>query len=178
MIETNFHLLCPAWEKALPDAEGLCERAALASLQDRDETLALSIVLVDDTYIRDLNRYYRNVDSATNVLAFCDEPDHAAGPGGAGAGEPRNLGDVFVAFETTVAEARNAVPPISLEDHLNHLVVHGVLHLCGFDHECDVDAAVMESREIEILSGLGVNNPYMDTEPLIEAAYEPVPEQG
>lgn len=178
MIETSFHVLCSEWEKALPHAESLCERAAHASLRDRDENLALSIVLVDDSYIRDLNRNYRNVDRATNVLAFCDEPDRPAGRGDVRDGEPRNLGDVFVAFETTLAEARNAEPPVSLEDHLNHLVVHGVLHLCGFDHECETEAIAMENREIEILSGLGVNNPYMDSEPLIDALNEPAPEQG
>lgn len=189
MIETSFHILCADWDGAVPDAEIICEQAAAECLKDTDDDLALSIVLVDDAYIRALNRDYRSTDTATNVLAFCDEPSptmpNLTVPGltvpgltVSDGGDPRNLGDVFVAFETTVAEARSNVPPISLAAHLKHLVVHGVLHLCGYDHENDEDATVMESREVEILSRLGVNNPYMDTEPQSEPQADPVVEQG
>ncbi len=114
----------------------------------------VSVVLSDDEHIRVLNRDYRNLDRPTNVLSFAaldaddDEPLI----------EPVLLGDIAVAYETTAREAAEA--GISVEDHLFHLIVHGVLHLIGYDHIDDADAEVMEALEISILAENGIANPF------------------
>jgi probable rRNA maturation factor len=116
----------------------------------------VGIVLTDDAEQRTLNRTWRGKDFSTNVLSFAlTDPDEP--PPGA----PVLLGDVVLAFETVAREA--AEQHKTLPDHLRHLVVHGVLHLIGFDHESDAEAAVMEALEIEIFAGLGVPAPYADT---------------
>ena len=84
------------------------------------------------------------------------DPDERPPPGA-----PVLLGDVVLAFETVAREAAEQRKPLA--DHLAHLVVHGVLHLLGFDHESDAEAAIMEARETEILARLGVPAPYADT---------------
>ncbi|HEX7970330.1 MAG TPA: rRNA maturation RNase YbeY, partial [Stellaceae bacterium] len=102
--------------------------------------------------VRALNRQWRGKDVPTNVLSF---PALGATPP---PGAPRLLGDVVLAFETVAAEAAAQDKPLA--DHLRHLVIHGVLHLLGFDHESDADAQRMEASEIAILAGLGVPDPY------------------
>lgn len=105
----------------------------------------ISIVLTDDAHIQVLNRDYRQKDKATNVLSFPQD-------------EPSLLGDVICAYETIAREAVDQGK--SLQDHFTHMLVHGTLHLLGHDHENDAEAAVMEALEIEILSRIGVKNPY------------------
>jgi probable rRNA maturation factor len=110
-----------------------------------------SIVLGDDALLRSLNRTYRGKDAATNVLSFPYQPP----PGSEPASE---LGDVVLAAETLLREAgEQGTPPVH---HLQHLVVHGLLHLLGFDHENDTDAEVMERLEADILATLGIADPY------------------
>jgi probable rRNA maturation factor len=104
-----------------------------------------------------LNRRWRGTDAPTNVLAFPAADPTVATPLGA----PLLLGDVVLAFETTHREAAEQEKPLAA--HLRHLVVHGVLHLLGYDHVDDADATTMEEREIAILAELGVPNPYRDT---------------
>ena len=151
-----------AWLAACPDADSLAEEAAEAALsaarkRASDRPVLLGIVLTDDAEQRTLNRTWRGKDSPTNVLSFAiGDPDERAPPGA-----PMPLGDVMLAFETVAREAAEQRKP--LPDHLRHLVVHGVLHLLGFDHESDAEAAIMEAREIEILARLGVPAPYENT---------------
>ena len=147
----------PAWTDALPDAEALCRRAveaALAELHAAGATLpaeaGLALVLADDAMVQQLNRDWRGKDRPTNVLSF---PDGDAVPGG-----PVMLGDIVIARETTAREAMDESK--NLGDHLAHLVVHGVCHLLGFDHQEDADATRMEDLERAALARLGVADPY------------------
>ena len=104
----------------------------------------LSLVLSDDAQVRILNRDYRDKDKATNVLSFPQ-----TGP---------LLGDIILARETVEREAQEK--NISFEAHLTHLIIHGWLHLQGYDHETDATAQEMEAIEIAALGKLGIDNPY------------------
>jgi probable rRNA maturation factor len=112
----------------------------------------IAIVLTDDAAIRALNRDWRGKDTATNVLSF------PAGEPRGKRGIPRLLGDIVIAYETTEREAR--AEHKSFMDHLVHLAVHGFLHLAGYDHAADDQAAAMERLEVAILARLGVPDPY------------------
>lgn len=121
--------------------------AAVPSLGESE----LAVVLADDAAIRLLNRNWRGIDATTNVLSFPTrraEVDKAAA----------HLGDIVLAFETVAREARSEAKPFG--HHLAHLVVHGFLHLVGYDHERDSDAEVMEGAERAILGGLAIPDPY------------------
>jgi probable rRNA maturation factor len=141
-----------SWLTACPEAAALAEDAARAALSESPG--AVGVVLTDDAEQRRLNRAWRGKDTPTNVLSF------ATGDPAAPADAPRLLGDVVLAFETMAREAAEQGKPLG--DHLRHLVVHGVLHLLGCDHETEAEAADMEAREIEILKTLGVPDPYRD----------------
>lgn len=142
-----------------PEAENSVERAARAALAAAapggEPPLILGVILTDDAEQRRLNLSYRGIDAPTNVLSFA-LADVAPPPGA-----PVLLGDVVLAYETVAREA--AEQQKTLAAHLQHLVVHGVLHLLGFDHENDTQAAKMEALEVEILQRLGVPDPYRDT---------------
>ena len=160
-VDITINVSCDSWFAACPNAESLAESAARAALAtERKEANAgpvlLGIVLTDDAEQRDLNRTWRGKDASTNVLSFAIADPHEAPPPGA----PVLLGDIVLAFETVAREAAKQRKPLA--DHLVHLVVHGVLHLIGFDHESNAEAAIMEARETEILSQLGVPAPYAD----------------
>jgi probable rRNA maturation factor len=146
---------CALWRAQLPDAAQLCgeaARAALAGAGGTPDSAELSIVLADDALVHALNRQWRGQDKPTNVLSFPVAPQRLA------PGAPRLLGDVVLAFETLAAEAAAQDKPLA--HHLRHLVVHGVLHLVGFDHEAAGEAARMEALEVAVLAGLGVPDPY------------------
>ncbi len=113
--------------------------------------------------VRDLNMTYRGHDEPTNVLSFPSED--APTDAGALTG-PLLLGDIVLAYETFVREAR--LRGISVCDHAMHLVVHGALHLLGYDHIEDADAEAMEGLEVEILGQLGIDDPY-NREPVAAA---------
>jgi probable rRNA maturation factor len=115
----------------------------------------IGITLVGDAEQRRLNHTWRGKDSSTNVLAFPVAGAEAPPPGA-----PLLLGDVVLALETIAAEAATQNKP--LPDHLRHLVVHGVLHLLGQNHENPAEAEVMEWREAAILAEMGVPDPYRD----------------
>jgi probable rRNA maturation factor len=106
----------------------------------------LAIVLTNDSAIRKLNRTWRGKDEPTNVLAF---PARQQGP----------LGDIVIAYETLAREAK--AEGKSFSHHLAHLAVHGFLHLCGYDHETDRQAAAMERLEVAILARLRIPDPYI-----------------
>jgi probable rRNA maturation factor len=152
-------LPCPAWLGECPNTAALAEEAALRALRcaKAPDAAVVDITLADDAAQRELNRAWRDDDAPTNVLAFPAADPALRPPTGA----PLLLGDVVLAFETVRREAAEQEKPLA--DHLRHLVVHGVLHLLGYNHENAMDAATMEAREIAILAELGVPNPYRDT---------------
>lgn len=148
-----------AWRDDLGDVEALAAHAAKAALGAALEgsdsvSVHISILLADDAFVAGLNQKYRGKSEPTNVLSFAGE--EAGGPRGAGA--PRLLGDVVLAYETVAREAAAQEKPLG--DHFCHLVVHGILHLLGYDHQHDEEAALMERTEIDILRSLGVPDPY------------------
>jgi len=150
---------CPLWARDCAAAETLAAEAARLALlrAEAPSAAVVDITLTDDDEQRELNRIWRGKDAPTNVLSFsAADPDVPLPPGA-----PLLLGDVVLAFETVRREA--AEQDKTLDDHLRHLVVHGVLHLLGYDHENATEAAIMEAREIAILRELGVSNPYRDT---------------
>jgi probable rRNA maturation factor len=154
-------LLSPDWREDMPDAAALGRRAARAALKEvppatalGDAPIELSLVLADDGLVHRLNRQYRGIDRPTNVLSFGNLPTEPEAP----ADRPVMLGDVVLARETVAAEA--AMQGKALADHFSHLVVHGVLHLLGYDHEHAGEAEVMEGLEISVLAKLGIANPY------------------
>jgi probable rRNA maturation factor len=141
------------WEVSLP----ILAQSVLSEF-DWDRPVEVTIKLTTDAEIQDLNRRYRGKDKPTNVLSFVamDEADIQALPEGA----PFILGDIALAFETVEREALEQDKPFS--HHVNHLVVHGLLHVLGYDHETDEDAAEMESLEIAILNQHAIPNPYKE----------------
>jgi probable rRNA maturation factor len=134
----------PAWTDALSAVEPLVRSAAALALETDG---LVSVSLTDDDTVADLNLRFRGKPGPTNVLSF-PAPESA---------QPF-LGDVILAFGVCAREA--AEQRKSLSAHLQHLVVHGVLHLQGHDHLDDAEAEVMEARERTILAKLGVSDPY------------------
>jgi probable rRNA maturation factor len=160
-ITVDVSVECDDWLALCANAETLVETAARTALTGGAgpslAPLVVGVVLTDDERQRRLNLTYRGSDEPANVLAFALRD--AATPAPAGA--PVLLGDVTLAFGVVAREA--AQQRKNLADHLQHLVVHGVLHLVGFDHQGRAEAALMEARETEILASLGVPDPYRDT---------------
>ena len=119
-----------------------------------DSKATLSLVFADDETVRELNKNWRGIDKSTNVLSFpSDFP-----PDGALHMENLHLGDVILAYETILAEAQ--AQGKTLADHTAHLVMHGGLHLLGYDHMSDSEAAQMEMLEIDALKYFRIKNPY------------------
>lgn len=151
------------WDGVLADAPDRATaacRAALAAAvlppRIRGGALELGIVLADDAVVQALNRDYRGKDRPTNVLSFAlTEGEEGPAPDPA---VPVMLGDVILALETVAREAREQAKPFA--DHFSHLVVHGVLHLVGYDHVAEAEAEVMEALETQVLAGLGIADPY------------------
>lgn len=136
-------------------ASGDCVRAAAATLCAELGITGseASVALSTDRHVAELNGAYRGKPVPTNVLSF-----PAGGHTRAGAGQSRFLGDVVLAQETLAREAAELGLPF--DDHLQHLVVHGLLHLLGYDHETHHAAQKMEALEVRILGRLGIADPY------------------
>lgn len=129
---------------------------AKQALQAKLSDAELTIRIVDKAEIQTLNSTYRHKDKPTNVLSFPFEtpPDVDI--------ETPILGDIVICAEVILEEARDQKK--TLEAHWAHMIVHGILHLLGYDHENDADATIMENEEIEILKKLGFSNPYQIVE--------------
>jgi probable rRNA maturation factor len=139
------------WTSALPDAVATAERAGQAALDELTPTdgeePGVVVLLTSDEAMAELNQRFRGKAGPTNVLSFP-----------ASANPENHLGDVALAQGVCAREA--AEQGKSLAQHLSHLVVHGVLHLLGYDHETDGEAEAMEALERSILESLGVPDPY------------------
>ncbi|MCB1380267.1 MAG: rRNA maturation RNase YbeY [Alphaproteobacteria bacterium] len=126
--------------------------ATFAAVDRNDADYDVSIVFAGDDTVAALNAEWRSKARPTNVLSFPAEPMPVP------AGEPRPLGDMILAAGVVAAEAADQHK--SLPAHTTHLIIHGLLHLMGYDHETDEDAMAMESLEKRILKGLGISDPY------------------
>jgi probable rRNA maturation factor len=144
-----------AWQAAVGgDPAEVVERALHAATHRVSAVGAVSVLLTNDDEMRDLNAAWRGFDKATNVLSF--PADGGLVPGAPGM--PKLLGDIALGHGVIAAEA--AAQGKTVRDHLAHLVIHGYLHLMGFDHETEEDAVRMEAVERDILAGLGIADPY------------------
>jgi probable rRNA maturation factor len=144
------------WSGFSPLEEAAQQAAAALARHRRipiEQGSEASVVLGSDALVRRLNRTYRGKDAATNVLSFPFQK-----PPGATAEDGAYLGDVVLAAETVRLEADER--GIERKHHLQHLVVHGLLHLLGYDHQTDSGAEEMERLEVDILATIGVCDPY------------------
>lgn len=158
-VDADFAVEAEGWSE-LPEIEALARRAVAAALGVASdaprEPVAISILLADDAAVRALNRAWRGQDKPTNVLSF-PAPVQPGLPG------PRPLGDLALAFETLRREAGEEGK--ALADHAAHLIVHGTLHLLGYDHETAGEADIMEALEVKALARLRIADPYRGSEP-------------
>lgn len=148
----------PLWS-GVADVESSVCRAVEAALPPERTDCELAVVLTDDRTMRGLNARFRGIDKATNVLSF-PTPGSSQPRTDERRGEPVSLGDIVIAFETTRAEA--AAEGKEFDHHFAHLLVHGVLHLLGYDHHSDAEAEAMEARERAILMQLDIPDPYAE----------------
>jgi len=144
------------------DLEGLAEAASEATFAQLGLVgFEVSLLGCNDARIADLNADFRGKPTPTNVLSWPSDERGAEADGGQPLPpDPTDpeLGDIAIAYETCAQEAETAGK--SLNDHTTHLIVHGILHLLGYDHERDQDATLMEGLESVILGNMGLDDPY------------------
>jgi probable rRNA maturation factor len=138
-------------------AEAAVAESAYPELANGDRPVEISVTLTGDDQVRALNAKWRGKDKPTNVLSFPMADERDLGRANVSDAELL-LGDIILAHG--VCETEAADKNVSFEDHATHLVVHGTLHLLGYDHKDDRDAADMEAREVRALKRLGIANPY------------------
>ena len=138
-------------------AEAAIAESAYPELTDMERPVEISVTLTGDEQVRALNSQWRGKDKATNVLSFPMADEHDLNRTNI-AGRELLLGDIILALGVCEAEAREK--GVSVEDHAAHLMVHGTLHLLGYDHHDDREAEDMEAREVRALARLGIANPY------------------
>ena len=158
----------PGWEPALPDLETVCGTGAVLALDAVNlaaKEYSISILACSDVRIKGLNTEFREKAASTNVLSWPAYELTPAAPGempptppNPSFDGPNPLGDVAIALQTCVQEAETAGIP--LKNHVTHLILHGCLHLLGFDHQTDADAARMEGIEARALNRIGIPDPY------------------
>lgn len=161
-MDIDILIEAPDWEALdMPALTRAACAATLAELGLAPDDFALSVLLCDDERIAGLNAQFRAKPTPTNVLSW---PAESRAPSRPGAMPdlpqpgPSEIGDLALAYGICAAEARAAGKPLA--QHLAHLIVHGVLHCLGFDHETEADAQLMEGLETRILARQGLPDPY------------------
>jgi len=153
-IETSID--CENWS-SLGDLDTLVEQCLTEALAETDEPVRdgaeVSLLFCDDARIRVLNAQFRGLDKPTNVLSF---------PGPEPIETAHVLGDIAIAYETVAREAEEQGKP--LRHHLCHMIVHGFLHLLGYDHQTDEEAEAMEADEARVLQRMGIADPYRENQ--------------
>lgn len=146
----NFILQNKIWTKLVPSWKEKISCALEKTAEHLEKDFSgteVSVVFSNDRQVQNLNKTFRHKDNPTNVLSFPSE-------------ESGELGDIILAYETVMREAEeNGISPLH---HTLHLIIHGFLHLLGYDHEKEDEAQEMENLEIRILKDLHINNPYED----------------
>jgi probable rRNA maturation factor len=162
-IEVDVSVSEPQWNESFLDVEAIARRAATLTVQHatlprriESRDMEAAIVLANDDLIQILNREYREMDKPTNVLSFAtlDSNDPVPDEG------PFPLGDIILSYQTIDREATEQGK--FFKDHFTHMIVHGMLHLLGYDHQDEDEANIMETLEIRILQKMNIQNPYMD----------------
>jgi len=147
-----------SWPSHAQLAMGICHHVLPeCGLRTESRDVEVSLLLTDDPQVRDLNRAHRGKDKPTNVLSF-PAYDAQAVMELTPSGPPVLLGDIVLAYETVMSESQ--MKKISFPDHGAHLIIHGLLHLLGFDHVEDDDAETMEAKEIDFCRFFGIADPY------------------
>jgi probable rRNA maturation factor len=147
MIDLDLRVADPAWDAALPNLAEICQAALDAGAVQKQAKGEVSLLLTADDEIQTLNRDWRGKDKPTDVLSFP-----------ASSLDAPFLGDIAVSLGVTQMDAETRGVP--LDQHLSHLLIHGLMHLLGHDHKDDTEAAEMESLEIAALASLGWPDPY------------------
>lgn len=160
-MEIDILIEAPEWDAV--DLEGLAQAACVAALEDlslNPNDVSLSILACDDARIATLNADFRGKPAPTNVLSWPAEDRAPDTPGAMPDLDDlsEEVGDLALAFQTCAREADAGGKP--LPHHVTHLIVHGLLHCLGFDHETEADAQLMEATETRVLARLGVPDPY------------------
>ena len=165
-VDVDIDTQASDWERDLPTIEELANKISrsvfsITNFDNFTDHIEFSIILSDDSKVRTLNKEYRGADKPTNVLSFPAEDV-----------TPKNfkniptyngfimIGDIVFAYQTLQYEAKNLGK--SFEAHFCHLLVHGLLHLLGFDHETEKEADEMERIEVKVLSNFNIESPYQD----------------
>ena len=160
-LDLELEVVLEDWRHAVSDVDAIVRNAVCFAwaAAGSEHDAELNLILHDDRAVRRLNREHRGLDRSTNVLSFpMGEPMDPDGP--------VHLGDIVLALETVTREVMRYGK--SLEAHISHLVVHGLLHLLGHDHAAEAEAEEMEGAEISILSKLGYPDPYVSLSETVE----------
>ncbi len=152
MPAVELQVLDKRYYRRIKGIRAFCERVADMAWESQ-EPAEISVVLADDDFVHNLNKQYRGKDCPTNVLSFenAEQPPK---------GQPWLAGDIIVAYDTVMREAKAQAK--TFEAHFTHLLVHGVLHLQGYDHLTEAEAKKMESLETKLMKKMGYDNPYKD----------------